>query len=160
SLTDCDSVRYRQEILKDCLGRLDIVRTLYALALQALESPKQHYWGAFTHYPDAILSSAVETVNDLMEIFRKLKTVADENAEKFASEGFRRFFRMIREELSDEYFESIREHLKELKFRDGVLVSAQLSTGNKGVRYVLRRPSAQKRRWTERFFGPKTEEYT
>jgi MutS domain V len=46
-------------------------------------------------------------------------------------------------ELDAEYFQIIDAHLKELRFRRGVLISARLGKGNKGVDYVLRMPEEQ-----------------
>nr|WP_276316469.1 type IV secretory system conjugative DNA transfer family protein [Mesorhizobium tianshanense] len=40
---------------------------------------------------------------------------------------------MLRDELGDDYFAEVQEHLKELKFRNGVLISAELGAGNKGT---------------------------
>ena len=58
---------------------------------------------------------------------------------------------MLQQELSDEYFDSIKKHLKMLEFKNGVLVSAELGKGNEGTDYVLRRPHVEKRNWMERF---------
>ena len=44
--------------------------------------------------------------------------------------------------------QTVEQHLRELEFKRGVLESAELGKGNKGRRYVVRRPRAQ--RWTER----------
>ncbi len=46
---------------------------------------------------------------------------------------------MLLDELDDEYFELVEGHLKELKFRGGMFLSAQLTAGNKGTGYMLRR---------------------
>jgi DNA mismatch repair ATPase MutS len=43
----------------------------------------------------------------------------------------------LERELSDEYFVGVEHHLKQLKFRNGVLLSAVLGKGNKGTNYVL-----------------------
>jgi DNA mismatch repair ATPase MutS len=66
---------------------------------------------------------------------------------------------MLSDELSDDYFDTIQNHLKELKFRGGVLVSAELGKGNKGINYVLRKPD-KKHGWRERIVGPKPRTYT
>ena len=50
---------------------------------------------------------------------------------------------MLGEELDDDYFKLIEEHLQELKFKSGMLLSAQLGDGNKGGDYMLRRPREQ-----------------
>ena len=61
------------------------------------------------------------------------------STETFASEGFRTLFAVLHAELGDDYFATIRQHLKELKSQHGVLISVQLGEGNKGANYVLRR---------------------
>jgi DNA mismatch repair ATPase MutS len=64
---------------------------------------------------------------------------------------------MLGEELADDYFETIRRHLKQLRFQHGVLVSAQLGAGNKGVNYVLRKPNPPQGNWMQRMVtaGPR-----
>jgi DNA mismatch repair ATPase MutS len=84
-------------------------------------------------------------------ILTKLRHIAEEQADKFESDGFTVLFAMLKRELSDEYFASIQDHLKQLKFRDGVLVSAELGKGNKGGNYVLRKRS-RKQGWVQRIF--------
>ncbi len=83
-----------------------------------------------------------------VSLLRRLRTVADEHAGDFRSEGFTRLFAMLSKELGDEYFSEIEGHLRELKFRRGVLISAGVGEGNKGFHYVLRRLREQ--RWIER----------
>ena len=50
---------------------------------------------------------------------------------------------MLATELDAEYFQIVDAHLKELRFRRGVLISGRLGKGNKGVGYVLRKPEEQ-----------------
>ena len=68
---------------------------------------------------------------------RRLRQIADEQPETFRSEGFRRFFAALREELADDYLETVERHLRELELRRGVLESAELGQGDKGARYVV-----------------------
>ena len=67
---------------------------------------------------------------------------------------------MLREELSDEYFATIEKHLRQLKFRSGVLISAELGKGNKGKNYVLRKPHEDNRSWLTRLLAEKPPSYT
>jgi len=60
---------------------------------------------------------------------------------------------MLIRELGDEYFTEIQKHLQILKFRDGVLISAELGKGNKGVNYTLRNPTNLRKGWLERIFN-------
>ena len=78
---------------------------------------------------------------------------------RFESEGFRALFDMIRKELGDDYFASVQNHLRKLKFRGGVLLSAELGRGNKGTNYVLRK-SPEKQSWIKRIFAGGPPVYT
>jgi len=57
---------------------------------------------------------------------------------------------MIAQELDDEYFTVVDNHLKELRFRNGVLLSAELGRGNEGTNYVLREPRGKQQNWIRR----------
>ncbi len=129
SVNDSDTILYRQNILKDCLNNPAIVRKIYDLAVDAIEGKKKTYFGIFTRYPGGILRDAIEMLQILMGMLKKLRNIADEHADKFSSEGFTRLFETLKKDLSDEYFATVHDHLKELKFEDGILISAELGKG-------------------------------
>jgi hypothetical protein len=153
--TDLDTILFRQSVLEDCIKNDAVIRDLYRIAIEAIEGEKKNYWSYFSRQPGGILHRAVDVLQLLVVALRQLRAIADEHFAKFESAGFSRFFAMLREQLSDEYFASIEEHLKTLKFRDGVLVSAGLGQGNKGCDYVLHRTPHAKWRWFGRIFDPK-----
>ena len=95
-----------------------------------------------------------------MTMLKELKRIADKQAERFESEGFTAFFAMLRRELGDEYFASVEKHLRALKFRGGVLISAELGKGNKGTNYVLRLSQEKEQGWRNRILAQKTPVYT
>jgi len=158
--SDLDTILYRHHILKDCLKNAALVRDIYNLAVEAIESEKKNYWGIFSKYPASILHRSVDVLQMFVGMLKNLRKIADEHAEKFESEGFTAFFDMLTKELDDEYFASVQNHLRELKFRDGVLISAELGKGNKGTNYVLRKPHAPKQNWIERIFAKGSPAYT
>jgi DNA mismatch repair ATPase MutS len=128
---------------------------MYSLARESIEKKKDHWWGFSSRYPSSILYSSVELLKMLVGQLKNLKNIADQHAHKFESEGFVRFFAMLRGELGEEYFAKITEHLRELKFRKGVLVSAELGKGNKAVNFVLHKPPVIEQSWMGRIFGQK-----
>jgi DNA mismatch repair ATPase MutS len=150
---DLDTIRYRQAVLKDCLRNYSVVKNIYEIAVEAIEGKRKNWLGIFARYPGGILYGAVELVQMYAEILGKLRLLSDEHSGKFESEGFAAFFAMLKAELTDEYFVSIKDHLKELKFRKGVLLSAELGKGNQGVNYVLRKSLANKQGWIESLFA-------
>ncbi|QGP93802.1 DNA mismatch repair protein MutS [Neomoorella glycerini] len=157
---DLETVLYRQDILRDCLKNSAIVRAIYDIAVESIEKEKKNYLSIFSRYPAAILYRSVEVLQMFVDMLKKLRTIADEHADKFESDGFTAFFAMLNKELSDEYFACIQNHLKELKFREGVLISAELGKGNKGINYILRKPQDKKQSWIERVFTKKAPVYT
>ena len=156
-LSDLDTILYRQEILKDCLKNPAIVRTLYAIPVEAMETKRKNYWSwGVSSSPSHTLRSSVEILQMFADRLRQLRNIAAEHSDKFQSEGFKRLFLMLQKELSDEYLASIENHLKELGFPRGVLLSAELGEGNKGTNYVLRKPGNKKRGLVERVFAQKS----
>lgn len=155
SLQDTDTILYRQGILRDCLQNPSMVKEVYHIALEAINEEKKHFWGLLRKSPDSILNRSIEVLQMFVELLNRLRNVADQDAGKFKSEGFISFFRMLQKELDDEYLAGIQAHLKELKFRGGVLISAELGKGNKGINYVLRKPHTPYRKpgWRQRLFG-------
>ena len=154
---DLDTILYRQNILKDCLKNPSIVRDIYDIAVESIESEKRALvCASISKYPGSILSRSIEMLQMFVGMLKKLKNIADEHADKFESEGFTAFFAMLKKELDDEYFASVQNHLRELKFRDGVLISAELGKGNEGTNYVLRKPQDKKQSWMEADLCQKT----
>jgi MutS domain V len=148
SLRDPDAILYRQQVLADCLEHRDVVRRIYELALEALDSQREIGGMWLASRPDTILSRSVQLLRRYVEVLRRLRQVAEEESGSFRSEGFGRFFAMLREELADSYLETVERHLGELEFDRGVLESAELGEGFKGRRYVVRRP--HELHWTEK----------
>ncbi len=160
SLSDVETILYRQDVLKDCLKNSSIVREMYNISLESIEDEKKTYFGFFNQYLVGILDSSIKVMGLLAETLKKLKKIADKHSDEFDSEGFKRFFDMLKKELSDEYFKSIEDHLNELEFRNGILISAELGKGNKGTNYVLRKPNHEKKSWIGRMFSKKEQAYT
>jgi hypothetical protein len=143
SLTDPAAIEYRQAILRDCLEQPAIVRELYDLAVEAIVSERRNYFGLISVSPDTILHRSLEVLEMFVEMLKRLRRLADEHREAFRSDGFTTLFAMLAGELGDEYFVTVDEHLRELRFRHGELISAELGGGTKGKHYVLRRRHKQ-----------------
>lgn len=144
---DGDTIIYRQDILKDCMKNPSIIRYLYKIADQSVERERKDYWGIFNKNPSQILSRSLRVMEMYLKMLKELRSVADNYSEKFESEGFKRFFSMIFEELNDAYFIRIQNYLEELEFRQGILVSAMLGQGNKGNNYILHKPPTSIKSW-------------
>lgn len=138
-------IRYRQAVLTDCLAQPDIVRDIYRLAAQAINEERKIWRGMFGNRADMLLHRSVTVLEMLVPILRRLRTITAEQADRFASKGFTRLFDTLRRELDDDYFDEISQHLRQLRFSHGVLMSARLGQYGQGVEYVLRTPRPENR---------------
>jgi hypothetical protein len=149
SLDDPEAILYRQQILEDCIAEPEIVREIYDIAVGALED-KRGIWGFGFQSPSLILSGAVRQLEAAIFRLKQLRRIADEHAERFHSVGLTTLFRTLQRELDDEYFMTMSDHLKQLRFRNGELISARLDRDNSGIDLVLRSSGSGKRSWRER----------
>ncbi len=156
SVDDPATILYRQHVLADCIAEPAIVREMYAIAVGALED-KRGIWGYSSQNPSSILSAAVNQLEAAVLRLKDLRKLADEHGAKFRSAGLTTLVRTLQRELDDGYFETISHHLKMLRFRDGVLISAGLDRDNSGIDFVLRSSGNGRLSWKERLgIGPRS----
>jgi len=156
SLTDPREIIYRQDVLADSLAHPNVVREMFKIAVEAVTGEEQVHrsWGG---RPSGVLRRSVEVLELFVGLLKRLRQLADDNRDTVTSRGLSALFAMLGDELDDEYFQTIDEHLKRLKFKGGALISAKLGTGLRGVNYVLRWPNTTKQTWKQRIgLGPHT----
>jgi hypothetical protein len=158
-LPDPQAIRYRQQVLTDCLAQPEVIREMYAVAVGALQD-RRNIWGSYGgtyQTPSSNLSGAINQLEAYVPRLRQLRQIADGQASKFGSDGLRTLFAGLQRDLADDYFEEISYHLKQLRFRAGVLISAELARDNSGFNFVLRAPGDARRPWKERLgIGPRS----
>jgi DNA mismatch repair ATPase MutS len=143
SLADPEAIVYRQQIQADCAENPATVRELYVLAGEAIRAEKSVWGFGSSGSPASMLGRSVQKMELLVGFLHRLREIAQTHGADFRSEGFTRFFAMLAQELDEEYFELIESRLKDLKFKSGMLLSAQLTAGNRGTNYMLRWPREQ-----------------
>jgi DNA mismatch repair ATPase MutS len=157
SLDDVDAIRYRQDVLADCLDRPAVVRALYVLAVEAIERQRK-VWAYTARIPDSLLRRSVDVLGIFVDILKRLRAIAEAERSGFHSEGFGRLFDEIAADLDDGYLLTVEGHLQRLQFRDSVRLSAELGPANRGTNHVLRR-RVGKPTWRERIRLPEPGTY-
>ncbi|MBN2256277.1 MAG: hypothetical protein JW704_00350 [Anaerolineaceae bacterium] len=153
-------VRYRQDVIRDCLKNPAIVREIYKIPLAAIHNKRRHWLGIFTWSTSGVMSSANTLMQMFVGLLKSLRKIADAHSDEFESEGFKTFFSMIKRELSDDYFAIVETHLQNLNFRDGVLLSAKLQKGNEGGEYTLRLPNEKNKNVFKELIRKRTTVYS
>jgi hypothetical protein len=142
-LRDPATIRYRQDVLTDCLACPDVVRELYALAGEGLDAEKKVRLGWLRDTPESLLRGSVQVLEILVDVLRRLRRTAGAHAGDFRSEGWTTLGAMLAAELDDAYLATVEAHLEGLKFRGGTLMSARLGKGGRGADHVVRTPREQ-----------------
>ncbi len=150
---EIDTILYRQAVLRDCLARPPIVRSLYELALRAIEAERREFFGARRQDPGTMLWRSLRVMGMFLEHLQALRRMAERHAGAFASEGFRNFFARIEAELTPAFFAEAERHLARLRFRRGVQVAARLGPGLRGTDYRLLRYEPDWREHLRRLFA-------
>jgi len=161
SLREPEAIVYRQQVLADCLEHPETIQQLYATAIEALAGERQvgGLWQGAR--PSFILHRSVRLLGLYVGLLKQLRHIADEQSSGFRSQGFVRFFATLREELSDDYLETVEQQLRKLELRRGMVESARLAGGDKGGSYVFHQPPRELS-WRERLpliGAPRPEEY-
>lgn len=145
-----EDILYRQAVVRDSVKNKDVVRKLYDVVSDALgRQRKGWWWFGKSQQPSAMFSNAVGSLHMLLEVLRSIRQMAEQSIGGFQSEGFTNLLNMLMEELGDDYLGEIGQHLEDLKFKNGILISARLGEYAQGVDYVLRRKERKGfwRRW-------------
>ena len=138
SLTSPEEITYRQQILADAVAQPAVVRRSLRHRGRGHRRGAEDFFGLMSKSPESRLYRAAKVLEMFSAMLKQLRLGRRRAPARFQSEGFRQFFAMITEELDDAYLQTVDDHLKELGFGNGTLISASLGRGNKGVGYVLR----------------------
>jgi DNA mismatch repair ATPase MutS len=160
SSNEPEAIVYRRDVLRDCLKNLAVVKDIYSIAVESIQREKKDFWSILSDYPDSILHRSVDVLQMFVGMLKRLRSIAEQYSSVFDSEGFKTFFAMLRRELADDYCAIIKDHLRRLKFRGGVLISVELGKGNKAKNYVLRKPNPPEGNWISRIIEQGPRVYT
>ena len=83
SLTDVNTIRYRQHAYTDCFANAKIIREMYQIAIDAIEAERKNYWSFFARYPSGTLHRAVEVLQSFVGMLQRLRRLADLHAAEF-----------------------------------------------------------------------------
>lgn len=162
-LEDIPTVVYRQGVLKDALAHPEMLRELYRIPLEYAARKRDRWlWISDRHAsPSSILGGAQRMLEASLDLLWRIRRMADAQGHRVSSDGFRRFFAMIRKELDDDYIGQVEEHVRALKFSSGVPLRVELGAGNEPARYTLCRPNgSESGKWIPRWLSGRRSRYS
>lgn len=138
SSNDENTIRWRQEILKDCLSHEDSIRRLYEITSEPIKIRKSMFLISAGQHPSLMLSDGRRILEALNGVLGKLYSFALKEKDNFKSEGLKNFCAMLIDQLAPEYLSEMKKHLSALHFENGILFSAKLGIGNTGKDFITR----------------------
>ncbi len=168
TLKDPDTIRYRQDVLRDCLRNPKAVRDLYDLSQEAVQTARRHPLAFLSlTTPSSVLSSSLDLLSTLLDVLMRVRSIAREYAGRFRSRGFGDFFSVFAEEIDAECLETLEGHLGELQDDAGLMISVGLGPGNVSVDHTLRRQTRRRRSrflhmicgWVQRLLGRRSSAF-
>jgi hypothetical protein len=145
-LTEPAEIVWRQHVLADVLADPELVRTLFDLSGQALDS--QHsVWMFSGRTADSTLSRSVHGLTALVPFLRRLHSLAARRLPSARSAGLAGLFARLVDDLDPAYLAAMEELLVQLQFPAGVLTRARLDRSGLLGSLELLAPGAGRRPW-------------
>lgn len=155
----CQTILWRQDILKDCLENEKVIRTLYDIALMPVQIKKSMFLISSHRHPSLMLSEGRRLLESLHDVLKSLYNFSAQEIVKFRSKGMINLCTMISTQLSSDYLDEMKAHLSSLHFDRGLLFSARLGDGNAGKDFITRLGTQKKWLWVKEWLGDTSTHY-
>ena len=118
-----ETIRYRQDILKDFLENEDLIRSLYEISSKVLEEWNKLGRGVMEKMsnsnPAAKLISDIRVISLLTTHLHMIRCMLEERKEKLHSHGLRSLLKRLKEEYSEEREAYVQKVLEDIDFYVG-----------------------------------------
>ncbi|HEU0197634.1 MAG TPA: hypothetical protein VFQ88_10525 [Nevskiaceae bacterium] len=135
--SDADTIRYRQDVVRDALAQPTLMRELYTKVEDALEERRKHYWGLMNNHPAATLYESLQLLTLFMARLREIRDLLGAHFQGFHSSGLRGLTNTLQRELDNLYLARVNACLKKLESGHGTLIRAQLDTDGESTSHTL-----------------------
>ena len=151
SLDDPEAIRYRQEVLADCIAQPAVIREIYALSVAAIEGERREWLTRDSLHAETSLHRSLTVLRLFLAQLRELRHIADEHRAAFRSAGLTRFLGMVASELDDPCLGAMEDHLDRLRLKGGLWLRARMGPLHTDTTHTLCRPRvAAAQTWRER----------
>ena len=137
--TDPEVLVARQQAVTDAIARPQVVRSLYALASEAIAQERSVYAGLVGR-PTSSLQRSLDVLDLVVDVLRRLGRLADGDGRAMTSVAFTRSMTDLRERFDDDLLTSMTDLLEGLRMSDGIVVGVTSGITGRGVRHELRAP--------------------
>lgn len=151
SLTDVDSIIYRQNVLKDCLNNKSTINDFYNIASSTLNEAAYYRQSTQPSFSKMVsVSYKVRSSAGLLELLvvnlNRLRSLIRMTEKNFNSKGMKKFCDQQAAFLTDNFFVKVKQHIDDLKFlSEGgkMVIGSGIGSGMKSSGHILRKISSR-----------------
>jgi len=128
SKADINSIKYRQEAVKDAIQNRDTVLNMYKFTGEVIDRTIRAAFIVTYDNPELIVYDTANGIKVMIDALKDLKDILDRSS--FLSEAFRELISSIKENIDDNFIVSAKELMGFLDIRSGTEFSVRLSMYN------------------------------
>ena len=136
-LTTTEEIYDRQDVLRDCLAHAELLKNVYHKLTDTLEARKKDLWWLKSSQASNRFYGAVLELKNFHECLCFLRNFADQSEGLFHSSGLYHLLQDIQTLLDDDFLQQSKMLIRELEFRDGVLIELTLDQPQRAFGYHL-----------------------
>ncbi len=160
SITNRETIVYRQGVLQDALDNPCIVRDIYSIIVDSVAQARRLLFWVSRQNPEFVLRESISVLQIYLTAIEKIREIGRKALPSLHSEGFLQFFTMINHEFDDDYVRMVSGHLENLHFPRGIYVRGGLGRGNALTGYDLVIPKVRPDRLVKRITNIREPHYT
>lgn len=139
-----NSIRYRQDVVRDSIANKDSIRKMRSILQAAVKKARSHlFWITRSgRNPEFALHESISVMGIYLSALTELREITKGEKQNFTSEGFSKLFYLFTEIFDEEYSASMSSTLHRLGFPGGVRISGGLGVRSELTGFSLLRPEA------------------
>lgn len=124
--TDIDTIKYRQDILKDCIKNKEIIRNYYGFLNELLTLFYNNRYEIKLNEVTESFNACMRIIPDLKMALENMNRYFNEYKSLFNSEGLTNYFNNYLNVFSLDYIEKLNDVINRLHFKKGIYCKASL----------------------------------
>lgn len=140
NLTSKEQIRYRQNVLKDCIRNREIILKVYEILGSAMNDiTTNRKYILLNDYPSVVLSNSIQKLQHYVEKYVRIGEMLVESEDRFHSEGFKTFINEYKKDITPDFLQRIQDTIRFLENSENISVNTSMGVAGQGINYKLNR---------------------
>lgn len=142
NLTSKEQIRYRQNVLKDCIRNRDIILKIHEILKSAMRDiALNRKYILLNDYPSVVLSNSIQKLQHYVDKYVRIGEMLVESEDRFHSEGFTTFINEYKKDITPDFLQRLQDTIRFLENIGNFSVNTSMGVVGQGINYELSRAS-------------------